>query len=115
VSLPPFAEALSIGEAPHHFESHPWQCWGLTRVPMAPDDAATMTETLTQAPALAALTPSERILLFCVASGTGAPKTRTIRRTIEGLTTKGLIKREPDRLVLTEVGRATLNALLSIS
>jgi hypothetical protein len=23
VSLPPFAEALSIGEAPHHFESHP--------------------------------------------------------------------------------------------
>jgi hypothetical protein len=23
VSLPPFAEAASIGEAPHHFESHP--------------------------------------------------------------------------------------------
>ena len=75
----------------------------------------TMTETPIEAPALAALTPSERILLFCVASGTGPPKTKTIRRTIEGLTIKGLIKREPDRLALTEVGRATLNALLSIS
>jgi hypothetical protein len=69
-----------------------------------------MTETPIEAPALAALTPSERILLFCVASGTGPPKTKTIRRTIEGLTIKGLIKRAPDRLALTEVGRATLNA-----
>jgi hypothetical protein len=57
----------------------------------------------------------ERILLFCVASGTAPPKSRKILRTIERLTIKGLIKRDSDQLVLTEVGRATMNTLLSIS
>ena len=74
-----------------------------------------MDKTPTEAPALDALTVPERILLFCVASGTAPPKTGKIRRTIEGLTIKGLIKREPDRLALTALGRATLEALLSLS
>ena len=77
--------------------------------------SGTMDKAPTGAPALAALTAPERILLFCVASGTVPPKTGKIRRTIEGLTTKGLIKREPDGLALTALGRSTLEALLSIS
>jgi hypothetical protein len=61
------------------------------------------------------ITTSERILLFCVANGTNPPKTRKIGRTIESLTIKGLIEREPDGLALTALGRATLKTLLSIS
>jgi integral membrane sensor domain MASE1 len=50
-----------------------------------------------------------------LSSGTTPPKTGKIRRTIEGLTIKGLIQHEPDGLALTALGRATLEALLSLS
>ena len=73
-----------------------------------------MTKTPTKAPGLDKLSMPERILLFCIASGTAPPKTRITQRTIEGLTIKGLIKREPDRLALTQLGRATMNALMSL-
>jgi hypothetical protein len=43
------------------------------------------------------------------------PKTGKIRRTIEALTIKGLIKHKPDGFALTALGRATLEALLSLS
>jgi hypothetical protein len=71
--------------------------------------------TPTESPALNTLTVPERILLFYFASGTTPPKTRKIGKTIEGLIIKGLITREPDRLTLTELGRVTLEALLSVS
>jgi hypothetical protein len=74
-----------------------------------------MVKTPTEGPALDALTVPERILLFCVASGTGPPKTKITKRTIERLVIKGLVKHEPDRPALTELGRATLQALLSLS
>src|SRR5215813_6798865 len=45
---------------------------------------------------LETLTVPERILLFCVASGSRLPKTKITRR-----------KREPDRLALTVIGRPT--------
>jgi hypothetical protein len=61
------------------------------------------------------LTVPERILFFCVASGTNPAKAGITHRTIELAIIKNLIKREPTGLTLTELGGATMNALLSIS
>jgi hypothetical protein len=61
------------------------------------------------------LSVPERLLLFCVASGTEPAKARIMHRTIEASIIKGLITRERTGLTLTELGRATMNALLSIS
>jgi hypothetical protein len=64
---------------------------------------------------LEALSVPERLLLFCVASGTAPAKAKITHRTIELATIKGLIKREHAGLALTELGRATVNSLLRIS
>jgi hypothetical protein len=54
-----------------------------------------MVKTPTEGPALDALTVPERILLFCVASGTGPPKTKITKRTIERLVIKALSSTSP--------------------
>jgi hypothetical protein len=61
------------------------------------------------------LSVPERLLLFCVTSGTKPAKAGIVHRTIEAAIIKSLIKRERTGLTLTELGRATMNALLSIS
>jgi hypothetical protein len=61
------------------------------------------------------LTVPERVLLFCVASGTKPAEAGITHRTIELATIKNLITRERTGLALTDLGRATVNALLSIS
>jgi hypothetical protein len=66
-----------------------------------------------KAAGLDTLSVPERLLLFCVASGTKPARAGITHRTIEII--KGLIKRERTGLALTELGRATMNALLSIS
>jgi hypothetical protein len=58
------------------------------------------------------LSVPERILLFCVASGTEWKKAVTAS-TIARLSVRGLIQRDPlGRLSLTKEGRAALEALL---
>jgi hypothetical protein len=69
----------------------------------------------TQAAGLDAISVPERLLLFCVASGTAPAKAKVTHRTIELAIIKGLIKRERTGLALTELGHATVNSLLSIS
>jgi hypothetical protein len=49
--------------------------------------------------------------LFCLATGTRAPGNGA--RTRSRLIVKGLIKREGLRLIVTELGRAVLSALLA--
>jgi hypothetical protein len=74
-----------------------------------------MVKKRTKVAGLEALSVPERLLLFCVASGTAPAKAKITNRTIELATIKGLIKRERTGLALTELGRATVNSLLSIS
>jgi hypothetical protein len=74
-----------------------------------------MAKTPPKAAGLDTLSVPERLLLFCVASGTKPAKAGITHRTIELSIIKGLIKRERTGLALTELGRATMNALLSIS
>ena len=63
-------------------------------------------------PAIAVeLEAAERITLFCLATGTRAPGNGA--RTRSRLIVKGLIKREGLRLIVTELGRAVLSALLA--
>jgi hypothetical protein len=87
----------------------------LTCVPPAPDDAALWSKTPPIVAGLDTLSVSERLLLFCAASGTKPANAGIMHRTIEHSIIKGLIKRERTGLTLTELGRATMNALLSIS
>jgi hypothetical protein len=61
------------------------------------------------------LSVPQRLLLFCIASDTRPAKTGIMHRTIEASIIKGLIKHERTGLTLTELGRATMNALLSIN
>jgi hypothetical protein len=59
----------------------------------------------------AELDAAERITLFCLATGTRAPGNGA--RTRSRLIVKGLIEREGLRLIVTELGRAVLSALLA--
>jgi hypothetical protein len=60
-----------------------------------------------------ALTVPERILLFCVASGTDWQRAGITGETVTLLVVKGLVDRDAlARLTLTEKGRAALTALL---
>jgi hypothetical protein len=55
----------------------------------------------------------ERMLLFCVASGTDWQRAGVTGETITALVVRGLIVRDAHgRLVLTDDGRAALRALL---
>jgi len=73
-----------------------------------------MAKTPPKAAGLDTLSVPERLLLFCVASGTKPARAGITHRTIELSIIKGLIKRERTGLALTELGRATMNALLSV-
>ena len=63
----------------------------------------------------AALTVSERVLLFCLASGTDWQKAGVAHATAQHLMTRGLLEREggAGSFALTEQGRAVLEALLA--
>jgi hypothetical protein len=69
-----------------------------------------MAKTPPKAAGLDTLSVPERLLLFCVASGTKPAKAGITHRTIELSIIKGLIKRERTGLALTELGRVTMNA-----
>ena len=62
---------------------------------------------------LATLDVPERLLLFCVASDTDPRQAGITSRTIDLLMIKGLIRRDYSRLVLTALGFATIDALVS--
>jgi hypothetical protein len=57
------------------------------------------------------LDAAERITLFCLATGTRSPGNG--ERTRTRLIVKGLVEREGLRLIVTELGRAVLLALLA--
>jgi hypothetical protein len=59
------------------------------------------------------LTVPERLLLFCIASGTNPREAGITNQTIELLVIRGLIRRNDKGLVLTSLGRATIEVLLS--
>jgi hypothetical protein len=60
-----------------------------------------------------ALTIPERILLFCIASGTDWERAGITGSTVTNMIVRGLIRRDPaGRLWLTKDGRAALDALL---
>jgi hypothetical protein len=62
----------------------------------------------------AELSVSERVLLFCVASGTEWARAGVTGATATAMVVKGLIERDSgDNLALTKDGRAVLDALLS--
>jgi hypothetical protein len=64
-------------------------------------------------PDVIALTVRERILLFCVASGTDWQRAGVLGETVTEMIVKGLVMRDAlGRLTLTERGRTTLRALL---
>jgi hypothetical protein len=64
-------------------------------------------------PAAPALSFPERILLFCVASGTEWKPAGITGPMVTAMVIKGLIGREPaGKLCLTKEGRAALTALL---
>jgi hypothetical protein len=67
------------------------------------------------APSIAAeLGVPERVLLFCVASGTEWARAGVSGATATAMVVKGLIERDArDDLTLTKEGRAVLDALLS--
>ena len=71
-----------------------------------------MAKTPPNASARDTLSVPERLLLFCVGSGIDPAKAGIAPRTIELMMIKGLIKRSDAKLALTELGRATLDALL---
>jgi hypothetical protein len=57
---------------------------------------------------------SERVLLFCVASGTEWARAGVTGATATAMVVRGLIERDSaDELTLTKDGRAVLEALLS--
>src|SRR5215831_530884 len=63
--------------------------------------------------AAAGLTVRERVLLFCIGSGTDWPRAGVTGETETALVVKGLLARDaPGHLALTDEGRATLRALL---
>ncbi len=65
------------------------------------------------APGAIPLRVRERILLFCVASGTDWQRAGVTGETITALVVRGLIVRDGrGRLVLTDHGQAALRALL---
>ena len=65
------------------------------------------------APDIAALSARERILLFCIASGTDWQRAGVMSETVTAMVVKGLLARHaPGRLALTDDGRAALRALL---
>jgi len=57
----------------------------------------------------AELNPRERVALFCIASRTRSGATTGVRTR---LVVRGLIQRHGSQLVLTELGRAVLAALI---
>ena len=59
------------------------------------------------------LTVPERLLLFCIASGTNPREAGITNQTIELLVIRGLIRRNDRGLVLTALGNATIEVLLS--
>jgi hypothetical protein len=62
----------------------------------------------------AELSVPERVLLFCVASGTEWARAGVTGATATAMMVKGLIERDSgDNLALTKDGRAMLDALLS--
>jgi hypothetical protein len=62
----------------------------------------------------AELSVPERVLLFCVASGTEWARAGVTGTTATAMVVKGLIERDSgDELSLTKDGRAVLDALLS--
>jgi hypothetical protein len=85
----------------------------LTRVPANFDHPDTMATPPSKIVGLDALSVPERLLLFCVASGTDPAKAKITHRTIELLMIKNLIRHDDGGLVLTDLGRAILDALLS--
>jgi hypothetical protein len=61
-----------------------------------------------------ALTIPERILLFCIASGTDWERAGITGSTVTNMIVRGLIQRDPaGRLWLTKDGRAALDMLLA--
>jgi hypothetical protein len=61
-----------------------------------------------------ALNIPERILLFCVASGTEWERAGIAGATVTTMVVRGLIERDTsNRLTLTDQGRAALDALLA--
>jgi hypothetical protein len=66
-----------------------------------------------QAPSASDLTVRERMLLFCVASGTDWQRAGIPGETVVNMTVKGLVVRDGlGRLSLTGRGRAALKAML---
>jgi hypothetical protein len=62
----------------------------------------------------AELTVPERVLLFCVASGTEWARAGITGATATAMVVRGLVERDSgDELMLTKDGRAVLDALLS--
>ena len=67
-----------------------------------------------QAQDISALGVRERILLFCIGSGTDWQRAGVTGETVTALVVRGLIVRDgKGRLALTNDGRAALRALLS--
>jgi len=65
-------------------------------------------------PDIATLGVRERVLLFCIASGTDWQRAGLTGETVTALVVKGLLVRDgAGRLALTDDGRAALRALLS--
>jgi hypothetical protein len=59
------------------------------------------------------LSVPERVLLFCVASGTEWERAGVTGATVTAMIVRGLVERDTgNRLTLTEQGRATLMALI---
>jgi hypothetical protein len=64
-------------------------------------------------PDIEALTAWERVLLFCVGSGTNGQRIGIPSETVTEMTVQGLVARDAlGRLTLKDRGRATLRALL---
>jgi hypothetical protein len=60
------------------------------------------------------LSVPERVLLFCVASGTEWERAGVTGATVTAMIVRGLVERDAgNRLTLTEQGHATLMALIS--
>jgi hypothetical protein len=67
-----------------------------------------------RADATPALTIPERVLLFCVASGTEWERAGITGSTVTAMIVRSLIERDAgNRLALTRQGRAALDALLA--
>ncbi len=64
-------------------------------------------------PTVSGLTIRERMLLFCIASGTDWQRAGVPEETVTRMTVKGLVVRDAlGRLALTARGRAVLRAML---